>query len=109
MNGWPPACAVSDSYGEDTEKKEEASHSKAHLVNSWESNKSAAVLPRFHLHTKLAEERDLKDKSKNAKCQWDNGGAWEKRHLCSGAETEVGLFLRAAWPRWEDPMVAVHY
>lgn len=45
MYGGPPACAVVDSYGEDTKEKEEAGHAKAHFVDRRIANQSFAVLP----------------------------------------------------------------
>lgn len=67
MYGRPPACAVVDSYGEDTEEQEEAGHAEAHLVDSRVANQSFAVLPCIHLLTQLAIEGDLIDKSTNPK------------------------------------------
>lgn len=62
MYGSPPACAVVDSYGEDTKEKEEAGHAKAHFVDRRVANQSFAVLPGIQLHTHLTVERDLIDK-----------------------------------------------
>lgn len=62
MYGRPPTCAVVDSYGEDTEEKEEAGHAKAHLVDRRVANQSFAVLPCIQLLTHLTVEWDLIDK-----------------------------------------------
>ncbi len=67
MYSSPPACAVVDSYGEDTEDKEEARHAKAHLVDSRVANQSFAVLSCIHLLTQFTVEGDLIDKTTNQK------------------------------------------
>lgn len=67
MYSCPAACAVVDSYSEDSEEEEKTGHAKADLVDRRVANKSFAVLSCIHLLTQFIVEWDLIENKKDKK------------------------------------------